>query len=138
MIKPVILIFISVLFSVLGQINLKQGMVTVNAQISQSDLTAELKKEPDLNSKARKIFNLLFRAFLNIRIIFGILCYVCGLMLWLVILSKVQLSFAYPLLGMSYILVVFSAALIFKEHVSLERWIGTVVIFIGVVLVARS
>jgi len=138
MIKPVILILFSICLSVFGQINLKQGMLNVNKHISQ---TEPVNNNPPVNSpsvKINKIITLLINAFLNPRIIIGIGCYVLGMVLWLIVLSRVDLSFAYPLLGMSYILVVLSASVILKEDVSLQRWLGTLVIFLGVVIVARS
>jgi multidrug transporter EmrE-like cation transporter len=141
MFKAVILIIISVFLGVVGQVNLKQGMIIVTKTQKEKNLlpqnTSEI-KEVKISTKLKSTFFLLLNAFLNPRIIGGLFCYFISMLLWLIVLSKVDLSVAYPLLGTSYILIVFSAWFILKEPVSLTRWIGTCIISIGVILVARS
>ncbi len=57
---------------------------------------------------------------------------------WLTVLARVDLSFAYPMVSLGYVLVVLLSFLIFKENVTLIRWIGVLVICLGVYLVSRS
>ncbi len=61
-----------------------------------------------------------------------------GAMLWLVVLSRVPLSWAYPMLSLGYILVLFFSRVTLGEHVSPTRWLGTVIVIAGVWLVYRS
>lgn len=131
MYKSLILILISVLFSVTGQISLKAGMNGVNKFISENVANQNLQG-------TEKIIVILTNAFLNPKVIMGIGCYGFGMIFWLMVLSRVNLSFAYPILGISYILVVLSSVLILHEDVSLTRWVGTIVISLGVVLVAKG
>lgn len=58
--------------------------------------------------------------------------------LWFYILSKYELSLAYPvLISISYIFVVLASVIIFKENISLVRWAGVLTIVLGIFLVTR-
>ncbi|MDM7914462.1 MAG: EamA family transporter [Candidatus Eisenbacteria bacterium] len=61
-----------------------------------------------------------------------------GAILWLAALSRAPLSWAYPILSLGYVLVLFSARFILHEPVSWQRWAGTLVIVGGLWLVFRS
>jgi len=54
------------------------------------------------------------------------------------VLSKVQVSFAYPFLSVGYVIVVGAAYLFFREPVSVMKLAGIALICAGVVLVARG
>ena len=69
---------------------------------------------------------------------FGLAAYGLGAVLWLVVLSRLDLSFAYPLLALSYILIPLLSYLVLGENVPALRWVGIAVIFMGVVIVART
>ncbi len=66
----------------------------------------------------------------------GLILYVVATLLWFAVLSRAQLSVVYPLQSLSYILGLISSVAILHETVSPMRWIGTVVILFGVVLVS--
>jgi multidrug transporter EmrE-like cation transporter len=68
----------------------------------------------------------------------GIGIYVVSVVVWLMILSRIEVSIAYPLTSMGYILSAVAAYYLFGEHVSMIRIAGILVILLGVVLVARS
>jgi drug/metabolite transporter (DMT)-like permease len=59
-------------------------------------------------------------------------------LIWVVILSRVKLSFALPMMSTTYIFVVFLSWLVLKEEVPLIRLIGVFVICAGVFLVSRG
>ena len=61
-----------------------------------------------------------------------------GALLWLVVLSRVPLSWAYPLLSLGYLLILLLSNLVLRENLSPIRWFGTIVIIAGVWLVYRS
>jgi undecaprenyl phosphate-alpha-L-ara4N flippase subunit ArnE len=61
-----------------------------------------------------------------------------AMMLWLAGLSKLDLSYAYPLVSVGYVLVTFLSAVLFHEEVNAQRWLAVAVISSGVVLVAGS
>jgi len=61
---------------------------------------------------------------------------VAGL-LWLYMLKNFQFSVAYPVTSIAYIFGMLAAVFIFQENVPLLRWMGMVLIIIGVALVAK-
>jgi multidrug transporter EmrE-like cation transporter len=64
--------------------------------------------------------------------------YGIGFVVWLIVLSKLELSYAYPLLALSYCLVPALSQYFFGEHVSAMRWIGIGLIALGVGVVGMS
>ena len=68
----------------------------------------------------------------------GLALYGISAMFWLVVLSRIPLSVAYPFVGMSYIVVVGFSQLILNEHVPILRWVGVIVVAVGIVLVGLS
>jgi multidrug transporter EmrE-like cation transporter len=70
--------------------------------------------------------------------VLGALCYVLSLFVWILGLSRVPVSMAYPLLSIGYIVNAIAAHYLFGEAVSATRWLGIGFIVVGVWLVARS
>lgn len=73
------------------------------------------------------IFSLLFSPI----ILTALAVYGCTTILWLYILSKVKISFAYPIQALAFPIVLISSSLIFHEKIPLNRWVGVAVIVIG-------
>jgi len=65
-------------------------------------------------------------------------CGIAAMVLWMVILKKNDFSQAYPLTAVSYILALLAGLMIFNESVTLNRWIGVVIIMIGIYFVAKA
>ena len=71
-------------------------------------------------------------------IICGIFSIFISAFVWMVALSRLQISIAYPVaVGLNFIVVVTVALIFFKEHLSVEKIIGIVLIFISVFLISR-
>jgi multidrug transporter EmrE-like cation transporter len=70
--------------------------------------------------------------------VLGAACYVVSLFVWIVGLSRVPVSMAYPLLSVGYVVNAVAAHYLFGESVTLTRWLGIGFIVVGVWLVARS
>lgn len=68
----------------------------------------------------------------------GLFIYGVSVAMWLWVLSKVDLSVAYPFVGVSFLVTMAFGALILNEVVTPVRLIGTLLITAGCVLVARS
>lgn len=68
----------------------------------------------------------------------GLACYAVSVVLWIVALSRVEVSVAYPMLSIGYVVNALLAWWLFGEAVSVQRWLGIGFIIVGVVLVARS
>ncbi len=68
----------------------------------------------------------------------GVVCYVISLVVWIMGLSRVEVSIAYPMLSIGYVLNAVAAWYLFGEAVSMTRLAGIGIIIIGVYVVARS
>ncbi len=68
----------------------------------------------------------------------GLACYAVSVVVWIVALSRVPVSIAYPMLSIGYVVNALLAWWLFGENVNLQRWLGIGVIIVGVVIVARS
>lgn len=71
-------------------------------------------------------------------IIGGLVCYVVSVVVWIVALSRVEVSVAYPMLSLGYVVNAALAWWLFGEALNPQRWIGIAVVIIGVILIARS
>lgn len=109
-----ILIFISILLAVIGQLSMKKGMINVG-QISLKELFT------------KRFFSVVFEKFVFI----GIVIYVSSAALWLVILSQEELSFAYPLIGIGYIVTAILAKIFFHESLTMFKILGIILIVVG-------
>jgi multidrug transporter EmrE-like cation transporter len=122
--KNILLIFASIFIAVLGQISMKYG-------ISRAGLVARL-------GEVSSVYTYFVSAFTNAFVLVGFLLYGLSSLFWLIVLGRVDLSYAYPLVSVGYVLAVFLSWLIFKEHVSALRLAGLAVICMGVSLLSRS
>lgn len=71
-------------------------------------------------------------------IFFGLLLYVLATFVWFIILSRMNLSVAYPMQSLSYVFGIFAASLVFKETITMSKWIGIIFIVIGVIFIANK
>ena len=71
-------------------------------------------------------------------ILLGLGCYVVSVVVWILGLSRVPVSVAYPMLSVGYIVNAIAAWMLFGESLTAQKMIGIGMIVIGVVLVARS
>lgn len=71
-------------------------------------------------------------------IILGVLIYVVSLIIWIMILSRAEVSISYPMTSLGYVLTVLVAYFFLGEHVTVMRIVGVFVIMLGVCIVARS
>jgi len=78
------------------------------------------------------------RLALEPRILGGIGCYVVSLIVWILALSRVEVSVAYPMVSIGFALNALLAWWLLGEAVTPLRMLGIGVIIVGVYLVARS
>ena len=71
-------------------------------------------------------------------IIAGLACYVVSLVVWILALSRVPVSVAYPMLSIGYVVNAVAAWLLFGESLTAQKLVGIGFIVVGVWLVARS
>lgn len=115
-------ILISVLAGATGQIMLKHGML----------LIGEVTLSPD------QVISVLWRLATNPFVVGGLALYAGGTVFWLAALSRVDLSYAYPFASLSYVIMLMAAWLLFAEHITPLRLLGTLVVGLGVLLISRS
>jgi drug/metabolite transporter (DMT)-like permease len=118
----IIYILISVLAGALGQILLKKGMGSMGPLTLSMD----------------QVGGILWRIATNPYVVIGLLIYVCGTLFWLVALSRVDLSYAYPFASLSYVVMLAASWFLFHENITPMRLLGTVVVGLGVFLISRS
>lgn len=118
----IVYILISVLAGALGQVLLKKGMGSIGP----------------LTLGAHDLFGTLLRMGTNPFVLGGLMIYVCSTVFWLAALSRVDLSFAYPFVSLSYILMLVASWQLFGENITLLRLAGSFVVLLGVFLISRS
>ena len=79
-----------------------------------------------------------FGLFQESRTWIALLVYAASAFTWLWVLARAQLSFVYPILSVSFPLVVGLSAILFGEPVSIIRWIGVAGIVVGVSLLTKT
>ena len=74
------------------------------------------------------------RAAINPFIITGLFSYVLSVGIWMLVLSRSEVSFAYPFLSVGYIVTAIAGYMLFGENLSAIRIAGIALICFGVVL----
>lgn len=106
--------------------------------ISQLLLKFSINKlKPDIHG-IRKIILFVFRLITIPRLWLAGFFSVLSLFFWLFVLSKADLNFAFSVDSMHYILIALASSFILKEKVGTMRWIGTISIVGGIILVTLS
>jgi drug/metabolite transporter (DMT)-like permease len=118
----ILYIMVSVLTGAVGQVLLKKGMGSMGP----------------LTLTVSQLGSTLCRIGTNPYVIAGLAIYVSGTVFWLVALSRVELSYAYPFASLSYVVMLAASWLLFRENISLVRLLGTLVVGVGVFLISRS
>ena len=117
----ILLMLFVVAFNVLGHVFLKAGMNQIGG-ISAGALITNFS-----------------RVFSNGSVLFGLFCYVTSVSGYLVLLSKTDISVAYPIVtSLAYGGIILISLLIFREPFSAIKWVGLALILGGVVLVGMK
>ncbi|MBC6433534.1 EamA family transporter [Nostoc sp. HG1] len=106
---PYIILFVSILFSISGQLLMKHTMSNTN----------------------EGLFNWVFIQ----NLVLAISVYCLGVVNWILALRSVKLSIAYPLTSLNYVGILFGSYYFFNEEITLTRIAGVITIFLGVLLV---
>ena len=56
----------------------------------------------------------------------------CAMLLWLLVLQRIPVSVAYPMLSLNFIFITLAARFIWHETVSLRHWLGVLLIIVGI------
>jgi len=68
----------------------------------------------------------------------GLLCSVVGSLLWLVVISRLDLGYSNLVVSLTFVVVALASAVVFKEPMPLLKWMGATLIVLGVFLVSQT
>lgn len=111
--------------------------VLLNA-IAQLLLKAGAGALADVELRASNAMAIAGRLVFNVPIIAGLGCYALSVVVWILALARVEVSVAYPMLSLGYVVNAVAAWWLFGENLSGARLAGIGIILLGVWLVARS
>lgn len=114
---------ISVTLATAGQLLLKSGMEKVGF-ISGKELSRPMQ--------------LAVNVLKTPQVVFGLAVFAASAAMWLVVLSRVPLSFAYPFVGVTYVLTTLFAKFVLHESVPALRWAGLLLIIVGILAVGLT
>ena len=114
------MIVASVLLNCAAQLLIRKGML----QVGQMDMAGMLTHIGVLAT--------------NLWLWGAMLCYALSILLWMAVLSRVEVGFAYPFLSIGYVVAAVAGYYFWGENLSVNRILGIIVICIGVVLISRS
>lgn len=109
---------VTLLGVIVGQLCIKSGMLQVAAS------------SPATNQPWVTLLN----AFSNPRVVFGLLMAVVAASAWILTLSKLPLSYAYPFMSLTFPIVVILSARIFEEPISPRAYLGLGLIVMGLII----
>lgn len=119
MLKSLVLIVFTVIINTTGQFLVKTGVNRVGS-VSLGDIGS------------------IVRALTSWLVLAGFAIYFLSAILWISILSRAELSWAFPILSLSYVLTAILSPFILHESFSALRFAGILVICFGVYLVSRT
>ena len=120
-ILPLVMIFVNIILGSVGQISLRYGASRLGNLHSGEGIMSSLVGA--------------LRGMFTPYVFFGLALYALSAVIWIFVLNQVKLSFAYPMISLSYVLVVVLSALLLHEKVSLVTIAGLVLISVGVSLI---
>ncbi len=116
------MILVSVLLAATAQLTLKHGMNQITASSGTASLSAGSLK-----------------AIVSNPIVWGGLgLFGLSAVVWLLVLSRASLSFAYPFASITYVLILLADKFVLHQQIPALRWAGVFFIMVGIVLVAQT
>jgi multidrug transporter EmrE-like cation transporter len=115
------LILLSISSGVAGQTMIKLGV-----------------SQPGATEATSNLISLVALILRSPQILLGLVLYAMGALAWIAVLSKVNLSLAYPFLALNFVLIALVSYAFLGEAIPTMRWIGTLVLCVGILIVAQS
>ncbi|MBN1284723.1 MAG: EamA family transporter [Anaerolineae bacterium] len=115
--SPLVFIAFSTVFGICGQLALKHGMSRIGGA-SGTRLLVRIATSP--------------------WVVGGLFVYGCGVIFWLLALSRLEVSYVYPFASLSYIGIIIGSYLLFKERINRMRLIGIIIVIVGVIVSSLS
>ena len=111
--------------------------VLLNA-IAQLALKASVSDTGIINLDMQSLLSSAGSLATNLWLWLGLICYAISVVVWIPALSRVDVSIAYPMLSVGYIVNAIAASHLFNEPMGLGKVIGIGIIILGVYILARS
>lgn len=118
------LILLSVAISAFAQIALKAGMSSPSIQRALASG----------GSRGAPLLDIALNPF----VILGLTLYFGSAAVWLLVLSKVEVSFAYPFVAIGFVMTALLGRMVFHDSFSAAKILGTLLIMAGVIVLARG
>lgn len=112
-----LILLVNILLSVAGQFSLKYGINNIGDVVGK---------------------DFVIKIITNPHVIIGVLCYGIGMLTWFLVLSKFDLSVAYPSLSFGYVLILFISWKFLGENISLWNILGVMLIIFGIYFLYKS
>jgi uncharacterized membrane protein len=123
MAKLLLILVVGLVFESTGVVLLKKGMTQI----------------PEMNAvNSAEILRIVKAGATNSQVLLGILFEALFFVCLLILMSKSDISFLWPLTGLSFVFATLAAILFLHENVSTVRWAGVVLIMIGAALISYS
>ena len=123
MIKLLLILIVGLVFESTGVILLKKGMMHIG----------------DLNGyTAAEILRVCKAGATNPQILLGVFFEALFFLCLLILMSKSDISFLWPLTGLSFVFATFAAMIFLGENVSVMRWVGVILVVIGAAFISYS
>lgn len=114
-------IFLSIFLNAAAQVLVKYGARGIQFDLSLKQIV------PTIISMVK-----------NMCIMGGLVLYGISFIVWVKVLSQAELSYAYPMVSIGYIIIMLLSYILFKENITPVRIVGVFFIIIGVIFVSRS
>ncbi len=111
--------------------------ILLNA-VAQILLKAGTKAVGAIHLNAENWFSIGLKLATQLPIIGGLTCYVVSVVVWIIALSRVDVSIAYPMLSIGYIVAAVGAWYFLGEVISMQRILAICIIIAGVALLVKS
>lgn len=118
------MILLSVALAAVAQLTLKTGMNHVNDELAPATFS--------LSGRS-------FRVLVGQPFVWGgLFLFGVSALVWLVVLSRASLSFAYPFAALTYVSILLFDHFVLDEQVPALRWAGVACIALGIFLISRT
>ena len=120
-----------------GAFSLVMTGVLLNA-LAQLALKASVSETGIINIDMQSMVTTAGSLVSNLWLWMGLMCYAVSVVVWLLALSRVDVSIAYPMLSVGYIVNAIAAWQLFDEPMNIGKVVGIGIIIVGVYILARS
>lgn len=122
--KTVLILLLALICNALGSVCFKKG--------------ASRRKAADHSGKIQSLLAFAGDMLTNRQIIFGLILQIAAVIGWLTFISRVALSFAFPLSSISNVAILLASRYFLNENISPRRWSGVLLILGGIALIANA